>query len=45
MRSLHRHSSVATESALAMVMADLRQIAAEANPDPAARRAPNVSFE
>jgi Protein of unknown function (DUF3375) len=39
MRSLQRHTSVATESALAMVMADVRQIAAEANPDPAARRA------
>lgn len=38
MRSLQRHSSVATESALAMLMADLHQIATEANPDPAVRR-------
>lgn len=38
MRSLQRRSSVATESALAMVMADLHQIATEANPDPAVRR-------
>lgn len=38
MRSLQRQSSVATESALAMVMADLHQIATEANPDPAVRR-------
>lgn len=38
MRSLQRHSSVANESALAMVMADLHQIATEANPDPAVRR-------
>jgi hypothetical protein len=38
MRSLQRHTSVATESALALVMAELRQIATEANPDPVARR-------
>jgi hypothetical protein len=38
MRSLHRHMSVATESALALVMAEIRQIATEANPDPIARR-------
>lgn len=38
MRSLQRHSSVATESALAMVMADLHQIATDANPDPVVRR-------
>lgn len=38
MRSLQRHTSVATESALGLVMAELRQIAIEANPDPAARR-------
>lgn len=38
MRALHRHSSVATESALAMVMEDIRQIATAANPDPAVRR-------
>lgn len=38
MRSLQRHSSVATESALSMVMADLHQIATDANPDPAVRR-------
>ncbi|WP_067510017.1 DUF3375 family protein [Actinoplanes sp. TFC3] len=38
MRALHRHSSVATESALAMVMGDIRQIATEANPDPVVRR-------
>ena len=37
-RNLRRQSSVATESALAMVMAELRQIATDANPDPAARR-------
>jgi hypothetical protein len=38
MRGLQRHSSTATESALSMVMAELRQIASEANPDPVARR-------
>jgi hypothetical protein len=37
-RSLQRHTSVATESALALVMAEMRQIALEANPDPVARR-------
>ncbi|WP_298176984.1 DUF3375 family protein [Saccharomonospora sp.] len=39
MRNLRRHTSVATESALSMVMAEMHQIAAEANPDPTARRA------
>lgn len=39
MRNLRRRSSIATESALAMVMAEIRQIAAEANPDVEARRA------
>lgn len=38
MRNLQRQSSIATESALSMVMAEMRQIATEANPDPAARR-------
>jgi len=38
MRGLQRHTSVATESALAMIMADVHRIAAEANPDPGARR-------
>jgi Protein of unknown function (DUF3375) len=38
MRNLQRNTSVATESALAMVMADLRQVASDANPDPIARR-------
>jgi hypothetical protein len=38
MRSIQRHTSTATESALAMVMEELRQIAAEANPDPEARK-------
>lgn len=38
MRGLQRHSSTATESALSMVMAELRQIASQANPDPVARR-------
>lgn len=38
MRSLQRQTSVATESALSMLMADLHQIATEANPDPAVRR-------
>jgi hypothetical protein len=38
MRNLQRHSSVATESALTMLMAEMRQIATDANPDPRARR-------
>jgi len=38
MRNLQRHSSVATESALAMVMAEMRQVATDANPDPLVRR-------
>lgn len=38
MRSIQGHISVATESALTMVMEELRQIAAEANPDPAIRK-------
>ncbi|WHT22651.1 DUF3375 family protein [Crossiella sp. CA-258035] len=38
MRSLRRQTSIATESALALVMTQLRQIATEANPDPQARR-------
>jgi hypothetical protein len=38
MRSIRRHTSVATESALTMVMEELRQIAAEANPDPEIRK-------
>jgi hypothetical protein len=37
-RQLRRHNSIATESTLALVMAELRQIAAAANPDPQARR-------
>jgi uncharacterized protein DUF3375 len=37
MRGLRRHNSTATESALSMVMTELRQIASQANPDPAAR--------
>lgn len=37
-RNLQRQTSIATESALSMVMAELRQIATDANPDPAARR-------
>lgn len=37
-RGLQTPTSVATESALALVMAGLREVAAEANPDPAARR-------
>jgi hypothetical protein len=36
-RSVRRHSSTATQSALAMVMTELRQIAAEASPDPRQR--------
>ncbi|GAA4202572.1 DUF3375 family protein [Actinocatenispora rupis] len=39
MRTLRRHTSTATESALAMVMAGVHQIATEANPDLDARRA------
>jgi Protein of unknown function (DUF3375) len=38
MRNLQRHTSVATESALAMVMAEMRQVATDANPDPLVRR-------
>jgi hypothetical protein len=38
MRNLRRHTSTATESALAMVMAEVHQVATEANPDPVARR-------
>jgi hypothetical protein len=38
LRDLQRQTSIATESALAMVMAQLRQIATDANPDPMARR-------
>ena len=38
MSNLQRHSSVATESGLAMVMAEMRQVATEANPDPVVRR-------
>ncbi|MEV6987481.1 DUF3375 family protein [Sphaerisporangium sp. NPDC051017] len=38
MRNLQRQGSVATESALAMVMAGLRQIATQANPDPKVHR-------
>lgn len=38
MRNLQRRSSIATESALSIVMAQLREIATEANPDPAVRR-------
>jgi hypothetical protein len=34
MRNLQQHTSIATESALAMVMAEMRQIATAANPDP-----------
>jgi hypothetical protein len=37
-RGLQTPTSVATESALALVMSGLREIAAEVNPDPAARR-------
>ena len=36
-RSVRRHSSTATQSALAMVMTELRQIAVEASPDPRQR--------
>ncbi len=38
LRNLKRQTSIATESALAMVMAQLRQIATDANPDPMARK-------
>jgi hypothetical protein len=38
MRNLQRQTSIATESALSMVMAEMSQIAIEANPDPSARR-------
>ncbi|MGD9526123.1 DUF3375 family protein [Pseudonocardia sp.] len=38
-RHLRRRSTTATESALAMVMAEIRQIAMEANPDIETRRA------
>ncbi|MFG1827811.1 DUF3375 family protein [Microbispora bryophytorum] len=38
MRDLRRPGSVATESALALVMNELRSIAQQANPDPQARR-------
>lgn len=37
MRGLRRHTSVATESALSMVMNEMSQIASDANPDPQAR--------
>lgn len=37
-RGLRTQQSIATESALSIVMSELHQIAAEANPDPAARR-------
>lgn len=39
-RSVRRHSSTATQSALAMVMAELRQVAVEASPDPARCQGP-----
>ncbi len=38
MRNLQRQTSIATESALSLVMAELQQIATDANPDPEARR-------
>ncbi|MFC5752587.1 DUF3375 domain-containing protein [Actinomadura rugatobispora] len=38
MRGLRQQSSVATQSALSMVMAELRQIATESDPDPNTRR-------
>jgi hypothetical protein len=38
MVNLQRHTSTATESALSMVMAEIRQIATAANPDPAVRK-------
>lgn len=37
-RNLQRQTSIATESALSMVMAEMRQIATHANPDPTVRR-------
>jgi len=37
MRDLQQSGSTATESALSMVMAEMRRIAGQANPDPAAR--------
>ncbi|MFI5268917.1 MAG: DUF3375 family protein, partial [Chloroflexota bacterium] len=37
MRDLQQPGSTATESALSMVMAEMRRIAGQANPDPAAR--------
>ena len=37
-RQLRRHTSIATESTLSMIMERLRSIAVEANPDPAVRR-------
>jgi hypothetical protein len=38
-RNVRRHSSTAPQSALAMVMTELRQIAVEASPDPQQRAA------
>lgn len=38
MRNLRRRFSIATESALAMIMTEIRQIATEANPDAESRR-------
>src|SRR5699024_10352592 len=38
MHNLQRNTSIATESTLSMVMDSLRQVASEANPNPAARR-------
>ncbi|WP_433194593.1 DUF3375 family protein [Nocardia sp. CA-107356] len=38
MRNLRRRTSIATESALAIVMSELHEIATEANPDRVARR-------
>ncbi|MGH3274065.1 MAG: DUF3375 family protein [Streptosporangiaceae bacterium] len=38
MRNLQQHTSIATESALAMVMAEMRQIATASNPDPGRRK-------
>jgi hypothetical protein len=38
LRDLKRQISIATESALSMVMGQLRQIATDANPDPIARK-------
>lgn len=39
MRNLQRQTSIATESALAIAMSEMYQIATEANPDPTIRRA------